>query len=121
MSFSEHSEPALTAEILRLTRLRATLAHEANRPAAQRETAFVPGVTPVPYAAQDPQVGAACFQGEAGRDGEHQPKRVAELQVAKGAGVSREREHHAGKNMAHVFRDQVRPRQNVGGGRCAGL
>ena len=52
MSFSEHSEPALTAEILRLTRLRATLAHEANRPAAQRETAFVPGVTPVPYAAR---------------------------------------------------------------------
>ena len=52
MSFSEHSEPALTAEILRLTRLRTTLAHEANRPAAQRETAFVPGVTPVPYAAR---------------------------------------------------------------------
>ena len=52
MSFSEHSEPALTAEILRLTRLRTTLAHEANRPAAQRESAFVPGVTPVPYAAR---------------------------------------------------------------------
>ena len=52
MSFSEHSEPALTAEILRLTRLRTTLAHEASRPAAQRETAFVPGVTPVPYAAR---------------------------------------------------------------------
>jgi CDP-6-deoxy-D-xylo-4-hexulose-3-dehydrase len=52
MNFSEHSEPALTAEILRLTRLRTTLAHEANRPAAQRESAFVPGVTPVPYAAR---------------------------------------------------------------------
>jgi CDP-6-deoxy-D-xylo-4-hexulose-3-dehydrase len=52
MSFSEHSEPALTAEILRLTRLRTTLAHEASRPAAQRESAFVPGVTPVPYAAR---------------------------------------------------------------------
>ena len=52
MSFSEHSEPALTAEILRLTRLRATLAHGSNLPAEDRCDAFVPGRTPVPYAAR---------------------------------------------------------------------
>ena len=52
MSFSEHSEPALTAEILRLTRLRATLAHGSNLPAEDRRDAFVPGRTPVPYAAR---------------------------------------------------------------------
>jgi len=52
MSFSEQNVSDLTAEILRLTRLRATLAHEANRPAAHREATFVPGVTPVPYAAR---------------------------------------------------------------------
>ncbi len=52
MSFSEQSVPELTAEILRLTRLRSELANEANRPSEKRSTPFVPGKTSVPYAAR---------------------------------------------------------------------
>ncbi len=40
----------LKEEILRLTREYATLAHQANRPAAEAVLPFEPGVTPVPYA-----------------------------------------------------------------------
>jgi CDP-6-deoxy-D-xylo-4-hexulose-3-dehydrase len=50
MSFSESSLPELSAEILRLTRLHAALAHDRNRPAETREGEFVPGQTTVPYA-----------------------------------------------------------------------
>ncbi len=52
MSFSESSLPELTAEILRLTRLHATLAHDKNRPADARTEAFNPGQTQVPYSAR---------------------------------------------------------------------
>ena len=52
MSFSSNSVPELTAEIERLTRLRSTLAHGANLPAEDRRDEFVPGRTPVPYAAR---------------------------------------------------------------------
>lgn len=52
MSFSESSLPELTAEILRLTRLRAKLVHGANLPAGDRAPGFIPGQTPVPYAAR---------------------------------------------------------------------
>lgn len=45
------SSPAeIKAQILELTRRYAALAHEANRPAADRNTSFVPGQTPIPYA-----------------------------------------------------------------------
>lgn len=50
MSFSESSLPELSAEILRLTRLHAALAHDQNRPAETRSEKFVPGQTVVPYA-----------------------------------------------------------------------
>ena len=50
MSFSETDADALTAEILRLTRVRAELTGKSNLPAAERLDPFVPGETPVPYA-----------------------------------------------------------------------
>jgi len=40
----------LKAEILRLSREYSTLAHQANRPARENDTPFVPGETAVPYA-----------------------------------------------------------------------
>ena len=42
----------LKAEILRLTRDYSTAMHGANRPAADHQAPFVPGQTPVPYAAR---------------------------------------------------------------------
>ena len=42
----------LKAEILRLTRDYSTAMHGANRPAADHQVPFVPGQTPVPYAAR---------------------------------------------------------------------
>ncbi|MBI2514258.1 MAG: lipopolysaccharide biosynthesis protein RfbH [Opitutae bacterium] len=46
------SAEALKAEILRLTREFAALQHGANRPSEENDAPFVPGTTPVPYAAR---------------------------------------------------------------------
>ena len=46
------TQEQIRAEILRLTREYSKLAHAKSRPGSEREDAFVPGESPVPYAAR---------------------------------------------------------------------
>lgn len=92
MSFSEKNPDELTAEILRLTRLRAELMNQANLPAEKAVERFVPGQTTVPYAGRvftGDEVEAAVkssleFWLTLGREGE-----AMERELAAALGVRR--------------------------------
>ena len=91
MSFSESDPDALSAEILRLTRVRAELTGQSNLPAAERRDAFVPGETPVSYAGRvftGDEVEAAVkstleFWLTLGREGDAMERELAAILGAK--------------------------------------